>query len=77
VKSFLVFVGGVVVGGFCVLQLRHNETTCSKRVAAGVREELVDAAGPAGGIAGWLYDATNVGTVANPLLDLFGVPYDA
>lgn len=71
------FLGGVAVGAFAMLQLKENEGTASKRVAAGVREELVDAAGPAGGAAGAAYDALNLGAIANQMLDLFGVPYDA
>jgi hypothetical protein len=71
------FLGGVVLGGLFVLQLKPNPDSARARVAAGVREELVDAAGPLGGAAGAIYDASNVGSVANELLDLMGVPYNA
>lgn len=75
--AILLFFGGVVVGGVAVLQLRESQSSCCKRVGEGLRTEVVDAAGPAGPIAGGIYDALNVKSVAGPLLDLFGVPYDA
>lgn len=73
-KSVLWFGVGVVVGAICVLQLRENESSCCRRVAAGVREELTDAAGPLGGVVGGVYDALNLGAAAPALLDLWGVP---
>ncbi len=76
-KTALVFVAGVVVGAVALLQLRENESSCCKRVGAGVRDKLETAAGPLGGVATAVYDGLNLGSVAGPLLDLFGVPYDA
>lgn len=73
-RSFLIFGAGVLVGAFCMLQLKENESSCCKRVRYGVRDELVDAVGPVGGT---LFDGLNVGAIAPQLLDLFGVPYDA
>lgn len=75
--AILLFAGGVVVGGIVVLQLRESQSSCCKRVGEGLRTEVVDAAGPAGPVAGKIYDALNIKSVAGPLLDLFGVPYDA
>jgi hypothetical protein len=76
-SNVIVFLGGVAVGALLVAQLRENESSCCQRVASGVREELVDAAGPLGGIAGSAYDALHVGSIAPALLDALGVPRNA
>lgn len=76
-KSLIYFVAGVLVGGVCVLQLKSNADSASARVGEGVKTKLQAAAGPLGGVVGSVYDGLNLGAVANPVLDLFGVPYNA
>lgn len=73
-RSALWFAVGVGVGAVVVARLRHNETSCARRVAAGVREEVTDRFGAPGGL---VYDFLGLGNIASPLLDALGVPYDA
>lgn len=64
------FAVGFGAGVVLVARLRNVESSCCRRVSAGVREELVD---QFGGVAGSVYDASGLGNVAPALLDLFGV----
>lgn len=64
------FLVGGVVGAVVVARLRENESSCCRRVAAGVREHVVDALGSAGGTA---YDLLGLGGIAPAVLDALGV----
>lgn len=69
-----VFLGGLAVGFLVCLQFRENTSSCCRRVGQGVRDEVVAAAGPLGGIAGAIYDGLNLKAIAPALLDAAKVP---
>ena len=69
-----VFLGGLTVGFLVCLQFRENQSSCCRRVGEAVRDEVVSAAGPLGGLAGRLYDAFNLKAIAPALLDAAKVP---
>lgn len=69
-----VFLGGLAVGFLVCMQLRENKSSCCRRVGEAVRDEVVSAAGPLGGLAGAVYDALNLGAIAPAVLDAAKVP---
>lgn len=71
----IVIAGLAFAGGYVVAKAlaAGREESCCRRVAAAVREEVTDAAGPAGGFVGAVGDALGLWDHAPGLLDLFGV----